>query len=122
MATPVFPTLPSGAVLDSSKFGVTLEGNTLRQEIEGGYAITRPRTTRKSRKVFAAGYTCITEEDRSVLVSFCDSVGVDAVIFLWTNPQDLIQYAVRFKGAIKFSYVGAGTTQRWDCAFELEQA
>lgn len=122
MPTPTFPALPSGAIADSSKFGITLEDNTLRQEIEGGYVVTRARTTRKSRRVFSVGYTCIAEQDRAALEAFWQTVSGNAVIFLWTSPQDELVYSVRFKGKLKFSYVGAGLTQRWDCSFELEQA
>jgi hypothetical protein len=117
-----FPTLPSGQTLDSKKFAVELVDNTLRKDMDGGYTITRPRTTRVSRRTFTCGYTSIPETDKAVLDAFFTSVLGNAQIFLWISPQDAQTYSVRFKGNLKFQYQGRGLSQIWDCSFILEQA
>lgn len=122
MAILNFPVLPSGAKPDSSKFQMTLEDNVLSQEIEGGYTVTRPRTTRKARRSWKVAYTNIDNADRQALMNFYESAGGGGVIFNWVNPQDGATYLVRFKGDLPFQYMGYGDTQRWDCGFELQQA
>jgi hypothetical protein len=117
-----FPTLPSGAKLDSKKFGIEHIDNTVRKEIEGGYTATRPRTTRKNRLSFKCGYTYIDNADKAAVAAFWQLVHGGSRIFTWTSPQDGVAYSVRFKGNLAWKYVGHGSEQRWDCDFELEQA
>lgn len=122
MPVAAYPTFASGVKLDAAKFEIELEDNTLSQEIEGGYTVTRPRTTRRSRKKFKVGYTNLSEVDRQTLDTFWQLVSGGGAAFTWTSPQDAVTYTVRFKGTISFKYRGHGTTQRWDCDFTLEQA
>lgn len=123
MAYPAYPTLPSGKNLDSKKFSISVpDDNTVRKETEGGYVVTRPRSTRTNPVTWSCGYTHITEADRLVLMNFRRTVKDGAVIFTWVNPQDLVTYYVRYTGPLTFQYVGIGTSQKWDCSFSLEQA
>jgi hypothetical protein len=115
-----FPTLPSGELLDSSQFTIEMVDNTIRQEVEGGYTYTRPRTTRRNRKVWKCQYTFLPEADRAVLETFWQSAAGNSLIFTWVSPQNLVTYSVRFKGPMTFRYVGKGALQRWDCSFDLE--
>ena len=82
-----FPTLPSGSKLDSSKFEVTYGDTTMRQEIEGGYTFTRPRTTRRRRKMFRCGYTDITEaDDGNSALPLLKAGAFDFLITDWNMP------------------------------------
>lgn len=122
MTTLIYPTLPSGAVADSSKFEVTYADPAMRAEMEGGYAVTRARHTRRPLKTFKISYTSIKNADKLVLAAFYEQVRGGSVAFNWTDPQSLETSTVRFKGSFGFKYVGHGGNHRWDCSFELEQA
>lgn len=118
----VFPVLPSGAILDSSKYEVSRSDPAMRAEMDGGYVVTRARYTRVPRRLFKVGYTYLTNPDKLVLDTFYDTVRGGSLIFDWTDPSSAIVYSVRLKSPFSFKHVGAGTTRRWDCSFELEQA
>lgn len=120
MSAPIFPTLSDG--MDSSKYSEELEDNTISEQMEGGYTVTRARTTRRARKTFNVGYTHITDGDKALLEVFWDVTSGGARIFLWTNSADSVEYQVRFKGKLKFSYEGRLGYRRWDCEMSLEQA
>jgi hypothetical protein len=122
MPYPVYPTLPSDADPDSSKYAVELEDNTVSYDMEGGYTVTRARTTRRKRKTWSIGYTYIDDADRAAIEAHWQAMSGNAVIFEWTNPEDSVLYLVRFKGPLEFTYKGRGATKRWDCSFKLQQA
>jgi len=123
MSNPQYPTLPSGQLPDSAKFEISSKSNVVRKEMEGGYVVTRRRTTRKPRLNFKVGYTAIPGADRDAIHAFWDSMGGQAKIFEWVSRQDGLTYLVRFKDEeITYRYVGKGETQLWDCSFTLEQA
>lgn len=117
-----FPTLPSGMVADSAKFSTDLADNAIRDETEGGYTITRARSTRMPRRSWKLGYTFSTNADKNTIEDFWKLTLGTSRIFNWTDPESLIVYQVRFKGTISSKYVGKGPLHRWDCDFELEQA
>lgn len=116
-----YPTFASGIKLDSGKFSVEIEDNALRQEVEGGYAYTRPRTTRRARKTFKCAYSHMTNADKATLEAFYQSTAGGSRAVDWVSPQDSVTYTVRFKGPISFTYIGAGAYQRWDCSFDFEE-
>lgn len=118
---PTFPTLPSGAILDSRKHSAEHEDPALKQEMEGGYTASRARHTRAPRATWSCGYTYITTADRDALLDFYRQMRGGSTHFDWTNPQDSQVYVVRFEGKLKETYVGQGTNQRWDIAFQLVQ-
>lgn len=118
----VFPILPSGAILDASKYEVSRADPAMRAEMDGGYVVTRARYTRKPRRLFKVGYTSITNADKTTLDNFYDAVSGGSLIFVWTDPSSNIVYSVRLKSPFSFKHVGAGLTRIWDCSFELEQA
>lgn len=122
MTNPVFPTLPSGKVADSAKFEVSKKDPAMRAEMEGGYAVTRARHTRKPPRLFKVAYTSIDNADKTVLDNFYDTVRGGSVIFDWTDPESLVIYQVRFSGSFILRYAGAGNNRLWDCSFDLEQA
>ena len=107
-----FPTALA-AIQDSSQFSETLLDNTITQELEGGYAHTRPRTTRAPRKEFTTGFTDITDAQKSSLETFFRVKG-QHTSFVYTHPISADPYVVRFKSQLKFAYAGMGYTPRWN--------
>ena len=123
MPTPIFPhVLTTGDEQDSKKFTVDLEDPAIRTEMEGGYVMSRPRFTRASRRTWQTGYTFIKTAGKTELETFWNTVRGGSLIFQWRNPADGLDYLVRFKGGMKFTYVGVGTNQRWDVTFSVEEA
>lgn len=120
MTTPIFPTLTSN--MDSSKYSIELDDNTMSEELEGGYTVTRARTTRRIRKTFKIGYTYITDADKALLEAHFSATAVGALIFSWVNTEDGLTYLVRIKGKVGFKYVGTLGYRRWDCDFAVQQA
>lgn len=123
-AYPTLPTRPDGSVpaTDSAKHGETAEDTTHRTSLEGGYVATRPKHTRAPRRMWKQGYRDLHPADKVVLDDFFDEV-TGAQIFTWVNPENGLTYYVRFKAAgFSWTYVGVGTTKRWNCDYELEQA
>lgn len=118
---PTFPTFQTG-LLDSRAFEVTPEDPAMRTEMEGGYVITRKKHTRRPRRTFTASYRGLNDADRDALDDFWDLVGGGSVVFDWTNPEDSVVYAVRFKEAYRLVHTGRGPTRRWDCLLTFEQA
>ena len=82
-----FPTLPSGKSFDSSKYSVTPSDPGMRQEVEGGYVITRARFTRKPPRTFDCALTNITQADKDVLEAFWDTTRGTSRAFSWTSLQ-----------------------------------
>lgn len=108
--------------MDSSKYSIELEDNTMSEEMEGGYTITRSRTTRRIRKTWKGAFTFIPDSDKLLMEAFWTTTSGKALIFLWTNAEDGVQYQVRFKDKLVFKYVGHRAAKRWDCDFVFEQA
>lgn len=98
---------------DSSKLAPTFKDNTVKTQIEGGYVFTRPRTTRKPRRVFKTGFTEITNDDKILLENFFEMKQCSAP-FTWTDWTTGQEYVVRFLEPIKFDYVGVGETKLWN--------
>lgn len=109
-----FPPVAMTVKEDSSKFSVSIEDNTVRSEMEGGYEFTRPRTTRAPRKEFTTGFTHISESDRALLESFYLAQRAGASSFTYTDFTTSTEYTVRFVGEMKFKYVGQGVAKLWD--------
>lgn len=122
MSVPVFIELPSGNKPDTKKFSQELEDPSMRTDMDGGYVVSRAKHTRKPRKTWGCGYTQINNTDKAALEAFWETVRGGSTIFQWANPQDEVTYMVRFKGPIRFVYVGVGLTQLWDADFTVEQA
>src|SRR4051812_39783284 len=123
MTTPVFPyILSTGEEQDSKKFSVEFEDPAIRSDMEGGYVYSRARFTRQPRRTWTTGYTFIKQQGKVDIQTFWNTVRGGSVIFQWRNPQDGLDYLVRFVGgSLKFNYVGAGTNYRWDVSFSVEE-
>lgn len=103
---------------DSAKFSETAVADpALPIKTEGGYAITRPRTTRRPRRSFSLGFTDISNQDKEDIQALYDeSRGGSDIITGWTHPVTGVEIQVRFKvGSIpSFKYHGFGNNHRWD--------
>ncbi|WP_028449704.1 hypothetical protein [Chitinibacter tainanensis] len=107
--------LPLNDQLDSSKYSEELEDNTIRHEMEGGYELTRARTTRRGRRTFSIGWTFLSQQQKTLIESFYYSVRGGSGIFQFTVPTTGEVINVRFQGKISFQYIGAGGVHYWNC-------
>jgi hypothetical protein len=122
MATPTYPTLPSGTKPDGAQFAAEREDPSMSTDMEGGYVITRPKHTRTPRYTWSVAYQQLTTEDEATLQTFWNTVKGGSMIFSWAHPLTSVSYLVRFKGPIRWSYTGWGVRIRWSCSFSVEQA
>jgi len=121
MTTPIFPTLSTGQ--DSKFYSVEQEDVSMQSKMDGGYVVSRAKTTRAPRRSFTSGFTNLSNADRGALQAFYDTVKGGSVIFAWTDPIDKAVFQVRFMDKkLNFKYTGIGTAQRWDVQFSLQQA
>jgi hypothetical protein len=116
---------PSGTLefKEDSKFrNVTTPDQAIRNEMEGGYAVTRPRYTRSPPKTFVTGFTNITETEKAQIEAFWELKRGGSAAFTWLDRVTNITHIVRFKGDLKFTYAGMGGTHRWTTGeIQLEQ-
>ena len=121
MTTPVFPTLSTGA--DSKYYSLEVEDLSIQSPMDGGYIVSRARTTRAPRITFTTGYTQLSNADMQAIQSFYASVCGGSVIFNWLDPVTRNVYQVRFMDKkLNFKYTGMGYNQMWDVQFTLTQA
>lgn len=106
---------------DSQYFSVKYRDNTVSSEMEDGYEVSRPRSTRCPGRIFNSGFTDITSADKVLLESFWESVRGNANMFTWEDPTTGNELMVKFKGGFDFQYGGAGGTHLWTIQFELKE-
>lgn len=103
---------------DSKKFKETVkEDPTISFEAEGGWAMTRPRYTRKPPRLFTLGFTDMSDaEKESIAALYETSRGSANIIAGWHHPVSGLEVAVRFKkGSVpKYAYKGMNGNHRWD--------
>lgn len=112
----VFPTLSINPAVEPWEEDVASDP-TIRNQVEGGYVLTRSRFTRIPDK-WNIGYITLPEADKNTLRTFEKSVKVGSEKFTWTNPMNNLSYEVRFLGPIK--YKPHQTKLYWDISFVLE--
>lgn len=104
--------------IDSAKFDETIkEDPALGPDTEGGYALTRPRYTRRPPRVFTLGFTDISDAEKQVVMSlYTDAAGGSEIITGWTHPATGEAIDVRFKkqSMPKAKYTGRGGNHRWN--------
>jgi hypothetical protein len=89
--------------------------------MDGGYVVSRARTTRPPRTTFTSGFTSINENDFQTLQAFYTSVAGGSVIFAWTDPVTNAVFNVRFMDKkLNFKYTGIGPTRLFDVQFTLQ--
>ena len=98
---------------DSAHFKVEREDKTIRGSMEGGYEHTRPRHTRRNRRIFTTGFTDISQAEFEALEDFYDQVG-GHTNFNWVNPTNGENFVVRFEKPIAGKYIGAGGNHRYE--------
>lgn len=98
---------------DSIYYSRTQDDLAIKTKMESGYTHARARSTRRPRKTFTTGFTDISQEEMTQLESFYDKVGAFDT-FNWTDPTSGVVYVVRFEGAFKSIYRGAGAHHRYN--------
>lgn len=111
---------------DASKYGFEQEDVSISSDMEGGYVITRPRTTRAPRRSWTSGFTDISNTNKLLLEAYYNTKGSFASFTYEVPVPDTVGGAkevvtVRFKGPLKWEYKGFGTNARWNVEFKLEE-
>ena len=109
-----FPTVALAGLEDSKHFIEDVADPAKRQEVDGGYTVTRPRYTRLPRKTWTTGFTDLTTAEKDSYVSFWESKKGGADSFSYLNPADAATYTVRFKQKATIKYSGMGSLRRWE--------
>lgn len=109
-----FPTISLRGRENTKDVKLEKEDVTVRTEMQGGYVYTRPRHTRRPRRTFMTGFGSISEAHRAELEAFYDAKRGGSDSFTYTPPYLGVEVIVRFKGPIKFDYVGYGTNYMWN--------
>jgi hypothetical protein len=100
---------------DSKYFKVNQEDVTIVGSMEGGYDVTRPRTTRVPRLTLTTGFTDISAAEMAVLETFYKLVGKYGSVE-YTHPVTLVELVVRIVEWPEQSYVGVGGAHFYDFA------
>jgi hypothetical protein len=98
---------------DSAKFKAGSVDNTVRGDMEGGYAHTRRRHTRKPRRKLMTGFTELTQAEWLELEAFWDEHGTHT-IFDYTHPTTGVLMKVRFTAPPDWIYIGVGGQHKYN--------
>lgn len=121
MVDAVFP-VNLAKVQDSKFFTVEQEDNAVKGDTEGGYVNARPRHTRRPRKTFTTGYTCISHAHYLEAIAFYEVVGTWKV-FTYVDKTTGVTYRVRFDKPPKWTWNGIGIAKIWtSAAITLKEA
>lgn len=108
---------------DAKHYSVTRKDNTIRTDVEGGYTISRPRTTRALRRIWTTGFTGIDNTERNLIETFyAEQSRGGAMTFSWTDPIEQEEHVVRFIGDLSWQYEGMGSRPLWTLKVTLEEA
>jgi hypothetical protein len=99
---------------DSQFFKEAPADPAMRKEIEGGFAITRPRYTRAPPITFTTGWTDISDADKKRLMTFYANQRGGSNSFDYVHPIDGHTVQVRFVGKVEPEYAGFGGNHRWN--------
>lgn len=126
MSFPNYPTLASP--VESTRFGESAANPSISKEVEGGYTISRPRSTRKPSRSFKVHYPNMSNADKEALFAFWDQVFGGSNAFYWINPTSGVTHLVRFKNKRldadyrHYSVLTDSTDDhRWTVGFEIEE-
>lgn len=104
---------PLSSKQDSSKYGFEQEDVGIRSEMEGGYVLTRPRSTRNPRRTWKTGFTDLSNTDKQTFEAFIVAHGTYKA-FDYTVPVEAITVNVRLREVPKYEYKGFGANLRWN--------
>lgn len=110
-----FPTLSKH--FDASSFEEEFENpNYGGSDMEGGYSYSRPRFTRKPRRMFGLMFKDITQTDKTALETFWNTHMGGSLAFTFVHPVTAENINCRFSKEmkLKFKRVGYGTNHRYD--------
>lgn len=111
---------------DSSKYGFEVEDVGIRSDMDGGYVLARPRTTRAPRRSWTSGFTDISNANKLLVEAFFVAKGTFNQ-FSYEVPVPNSEggaketVTVRFAEPIKWEYKGFGTNARWNMEFKVEE-
>lgn len=111
---------------DAARYGFEMEDVAIRSNMEGGYVLSRPRTTRKPRRTWTTGFSDISNVSKLALEVFYNTKGSFASFTYEVPVPDAIggskeTVTVRFVGPPKWEYKGIGTNARWNVDFKIEE-
>lgn len=110
------PTYPTNIrILDAATFKESSEDVALSlNETDGGYAISRPKFTRRPRRTFSWRYVEMRDADKAALLAFWELVKGRSNAFNWQHPVSGTIYNVRFGDMeMSFSRAGYGPINLW---------
>jgi hypothetical protein len=117
-----FPPFEEGFIEkeDARFYSIQIDENLVEANTEGGYNITRPRSTRKPRKTFSTGFSFLGSADYDLFIEFYEFYQ-QFRNFTWINPATLITYTVRFTKPPKLNYVGTGPLRLYNVEVILKE-
>lgn len=116
-----FPTAVFSAKQDAKKFGVRTMDNSASFETDGGYTMTRPRTTRKPLREWRTGFTGMSQAQYEAFQTFWDARLGGSKSFNWIVPTSGEIALVRFSGEPEIEYIGEGGTFLYDVSVTLRE-
>lgn len=103
--------------LDAATFSETQEDPAIQAaKMEGGYVLSRPRFTRRPRRMFSFNFDYMSDADKLTLQTFWNTVYGSSNMFNWTHPGTGEVINVRFDSGmqnIKYDRIGFGPTSYW---------
>lgn len=105
---------PAGIKEDSKFHFITYEDNIARHQTEGGYQVSRPRTTRRPSRLITTGFLWLTTAQMESIDDFIASVNYGATAFSYEIPSTGEVVNVQIQAPIKWKYVGMGSARRWE--------
>lgn len=112
MALTNFPASMAGRQ-DSRYYAMVRENKAITTKTEGGYVLSRPRTTRSARRIFTTGFTDISQAEYETLEAFFEEVGTFTE-FNWINPTTDESIEVRITKPPTAKYAGIGGNHRYN--------
>lgn len=128
--TPVFPKLSrvdpdsmhqNRTFEDSSLFKESIEDQSKSVASDNGYVYTRPRYTRRARRIFTTGFTEIDQDQKQELDEFYFARMGGAEPFSYEHPVSKEMLTCKFDGGLDYSYVGHGDNYRWSIELQLKE-
>jgi|GEM_PF-2533915 len=110
---PNFGAMPGTTQEDSEKFATSREDNAVGQNTEGGYTISRPKNGQPARRLFETGFGPLNNVQKEQLEEFDNRVGTIKP-FYYQHPRNGELILCQLQERLKFSYIGKGTTARWN--------